>query len=264
MTASRVERFAVEAPPTLDVKLASGDVEVVAGAPGEITVEVSGADAERFDISLLGSGTVVVRPPERGTRWRGHRVLARVPPATNVAASLASADLSVHTEVADLDVHTASGEASAGDVAGDCQVATASGNVRVGRVGGALEARTASGDVVVSSVGGALEAKSASGSLRVGSAEGALEARTASGDVRIDRFDASALRAKTMSGAVRVGLAPGRSLSLELQTLSGAIRNAFEVSSGEHDSPDANGDGRVEIRTVSGDITLTRAEPAPR
>lgn len=254
---ARSERFDVEGAPRLDVQLPAGHLDVSAGPDGEVSVEVRGPHADSFEVALLGSGTVVVRPGDRRMRWGSHRVLARVPTGTSLEAQVASADVTVTADLVGLDAKTASGDLAVGAVSGDCEIKTASGDVRLGSVGGSLSLRSASGDVRVDAVGRAARLQAASGDIRVERADDDVEARSASGDLEIGRYTGASLQAQTMSGDVRIGVPPGRDLDVRLNTLSGSIRTPSQVSGDS--GPSGPDDGRIEVRSVSGDITLARA-----
>lgn len=257
MSATRSERFAVEGPARLEVQFPAGHLEAVEGEPGEVTVEVRGPHADSFEIARLGSGTIIVRPTERRMRWGSHRVVVRAPAGSSLDARVASADVTVAVDLADVVAHSASGDVTAGAIAGDCEVNTASGDVRLGPVGGTLSARSTSGDIRAASVGGAARLNTASGDLRLDRADADVETRTASGDLEVGRYAGADLQAQTMSGNVRIGVPPGRDLDVRLRSLSGSIRTPSAVSGdGSSTEPD---DGRIEVRSVSGDITLVRA-----
>lgn len=265
MTDAREERFAAERGVTVDTRLASGEIVVAAGEPGEVRVRIEGADAERFTVRHDGQ-TLWIRPgEERRARWRRHRVTVRVPDGAGLVARTASADVSASCALADVEVESASGDVRLGTVDGDCRATSASGDVRVGRVAGELSCRSASGEVSADEVGGGARLQSASGDVRLGTVRGDLTAKAASGDILIDEFAGQDAEVRTTSGDVRVGVPSGRSFDLDVGTLSGSLRSDFTVESGTASSGrpatagDERLDGRVWVRSVSGDVHLRRA-----
>ena len=63
----RRETFFHTGPLYLDALTASGDVQVVEGSPGEVTVELRGGPEEDYVVELTGSD-LAVQPPVRGGR----------------------------------------------------------------------------------------------------------------------------------------------------------------------------------------------------
>ncbi|HVF05312.1 MAG TPA: DUF4097 family beta strand repeat-containing protein [Frankiaceae bacterium] len=116
---------------------------------------------------------------------------------------------------------------------------TASADVTAtGRLG-EVRGKTASGDVRVTEAA-AVRVETASGDLRIDTVAGDAELRSASGDVAVERAG-GAVAASVVSGDLRVGTAErGGSFS--------AVSGDVEVS--------AILAGDVDLRTVSGDVTL--------
>ena len=260
MTATRRESFTVaagdEGSVTLEVRLPAGDVRVQLGDPGRLDIEIVGTDPDELQVEQAGSRVVVEHEWAAAVRWERYRVTARVPPEPRLVLRLASADVTVETPLSALEADTASGELRAGDVAGATTVRSASGAVSLRTVGGRLKVTTASGAATVACSVDEASLRTAAGDVRVGRAQAQLRARTASGDVEVGVFEGEDLDCATVSGHVAVGLPAGRTLDVDLQTLSGRIHNDFGV-----DAPAGDGHGRVRLRTVSGDIRLQRTGP---
>jgi DUF4097 and DUF4098 domain-containing protein YvlB len=119
------------------------------------------------------------------------------------------------------------------------RVAVASADVAArGRLG-PVELTSASGDLAADHCA-SLQLRSASGDARIGTVSGEAVLGTASGDLRIERVDGG-LKARTASGDVSVDAAAG---TVGITTASG------EVSVG------ALGEGRLKVKSVSGDVTV--------
>jgi DUF4097 and DUF4098 domain-containing protein YvlB len=122
---------------------------------------------------------------------------------------------------AELDVRTKSADVEARGDYGRADVKTASGDVSVERATGA-DVKTASGDVHVERVDGTLDVKSASGDVAVGTVARGATIQLVSGDLWVREANAS-LSANTVSGDQRI---------------------------------EAVGQGRVELKAISGDINV--------
>lgn len=139
-----------------------------------------------------------------------------------------------------------------------------------------LHASTVSGEVTAEGLGGDVEARSVSGDVTV-STRGSVEAASVSGDVvaRMGRLPRSGeLEFRSVSGSVEVTLPAGADAEVRANTLSGDIESDFplDLNDGRRSgrrgwqvrvgsrARGTLGDGgvRLEMETVSGDITLRR------
>ena len=179
--------------------------------------------------------------------------------------------------VGEVDVKTASGDASADDVAADVKATTASGNITMGTVGGDIKAQTASGDLRCSSVAGATVFSTVSGDLEVGAAGSRVEAKATSGNVRLGEvargakvanvsgnvrvltLSEGALHVRSVSGDVAVGVAKGVDLHVDVETASGIVHS--EIALDDAPAPGRRPETRVDlsVRSVSGNVEIGRA-----
>ena len=256
---TRREELDVGPEPSLALRMVSADLRILEGEPGRITVAVDGPHADRFTIEQVGD-RVMVEQPSGALRWESGDVTITAPAGVAVRARLASADMEASVTLRDLRADVASGDLRLGHVAGEVRVKSASGDVRTGDISGDLEVTTASGDVRVGTVAGKADVNTASGSCWLESVGAGLSVRSASGDIVVRSYAGADVRMQTMSGDVRIGFPPGRTLEVDLSTLSGDVRNTLgpraDTADGEvHDRV------RVYARTISGDITI---EPGSR
>jgi DUF4097 and DUF4098 domain-containing protein YvlB len=93
----------------------------------------------------------------------------------------------------------------------------------------------------------------ASGEAQLGTAHAALSSSTQSGDFEVEDYEGGDLECNSTSGDIRIGLPSGRTLDVDLNTLSGDIRSDFSPEGGD------GATARLRVKTVSGDITLLRA-----
>ena len=253
MSDSRHETFEVGGRPRIEVSLPSGDMVLLPGEPGTVEVDVEGRNAEDLEIEQRG-GRIFLRTPDRlGSRWASFDVTVRTPAGADLEVRAASADVNVQVALGSLGARLASGDIRVGEIEDDAIVESASGDVELGEVGGNLEVSTASGAVQLGRAGGRVVMHTASGEARLGNVRAALSASTQSGDLEVEHYEGGDLECSSTSGDVRIGLPPGRTLDVDVNTVSGNIRSDF--------SPE-NGDGataRLRVKTISGDIVLVRS-----
>ena len=235
---SRHEEFTVGDRPAASIEIRSGALEVRTGGDRRVRISLDGPDVDQWDITQLGD-SVTVEPPSRGGwRSRSTRVLVEVPVGADVDVRSASADI------------TLSGEFGA------TRIKSASGDVRVGSVT-RLDIDTASGDASATEVAAVTSCSTASGDVELGRVGGRLTVTTASGDVRVGRCGGSNIAVKTISGDVVVGLPSGIRVEPDITTLSGRT-HLPEPAAGAGTEPRRV--VRLGLRTVSGDITVRRVD----
>lgn len=241
----------------VDVDVKAADVVVERGSAGTVAVQVDTRHPDDWYVGQNGE-TVVVRDEPSGWRRRGGsaRVRLTVPDGTAATIATASGEVTVVVATGRTAIATASGDVRVG-IASALTVKTASGDVTVDRVAGDVNVKSASGDLTAAAIGGELQASTASGDIRVDSVSGAARISTASGDIRIARFEGRDFLVNTVSGDVTVGLPAGRSVDLDVKTLSGDVVLPDRAAPGSTAAPT----GRVTIRvkSVSGDFRLQRA-----
>lgn len=243
-------RFEVNRTPEITVRLSSGRVSVSEGPSDEVTVVVSGRLAERFVIEQNGPDIDIRMEQER--RLSGsHDIEVVTPRGSGLTAQTAAADIVCTGRLGDVRIVSASGHVRADGIE-TADLKTVSGNISVAHLAGRLRARTASGNVEVESATDDVSVVTASGNVSVNDTTGDVSAKTASGRVDIDAFRGAMIGVKTVSGNVKVGIVPGRTVGLDLQSLTGAIRLPKEPTSGPAGGPEL----RVKVKTVTGGITV--------
>lgn len=262
--------FNAAGPIKADIKLPAGDVKVAAGPTEIVTVTLlpahgSGGKAEKLiadtEVSFEDE-TLTVHVPKR-VQLRGDTSLhltVELPEGSSVAVDTASADVSCTGDLGSLNAHTASGDVTAGRIPGDVGLSTASGDVRLQEVNGDIRLQSASGDAVIQRADGEISVNTASGDLVIGQAGKLVQAKTASGDIQIDRIATGRADVATVSGDVYLGVAPGIGIYLDLSSVSGRVRS--ELDSDEEGGRDGDPSLTLRCSSVSGDIRITRANPA--
>jgi DUF4097 and DUF4098 domain-containing protein YvlB len=269
--------FDVDGPAEIDVRLASGDIVVDPSLEGRIEIELVAHDEEsqrlvdeaRIDLhDHHGRPQLVVDVPHKSRGFSFSLVFGRsgiscrlrCPRGSLLSVRSKSADLRVSGTIGGLNVATASGDVEALMIEGSVNVKSASGDVRVREISGGVNVQTASGDIGLDIVHGAVNVATASGDLTIGEAYDNVSANTVSGDQEHGAVMRGHVAATSVSGDVTIGVRRGSKVYLDCNTVSGDTSSELELTT---EAP--AGDGPlVEIRakTVSGDITITRAPAA--
>lgn len=249
----RRERFAIGDPANLQVKIGAGSVRVLEGDPGEVSVEIDGRTPDRFVIERMGLAVTIRQEP--GVRG-GHEVTITTPAGAGMTIAAASANVDVHVPIADLDLSIASGETRVARIERNLTTKAASGDLRVDDARGRVKVTTASGDVQIRHVGGEAAITGASGDVLIEQADDDVIVRAASGDIRVVRFLGHDFRAATVSGDVFVGIPRGRSVDVDLRTISGEIRTPATPTATSGSARRV----RVRFSSVSGDFELAAVE----
>lgn len=266
--------FEIDGPAEIDVRLASGDIEVDATLAGRVEVELIAHDEEsqrlvdEARVELHDRHLTVDLPHKRGSGFsfalvfgrQGITCRIRCPHQSGLAVRSKSADVTARGELGGLHVTTASGDVEADRVTGGVNVKSASGDVSVNEVGSGLNVQTASGVISVEVVRGPVNVQTASGDLSIGEAYDNVSANTVSGDQDHGAVMRGNVSAHSVSGDVSIAVRRGSKVFLDCNTVSGDTSSELELTTDE-----PSGDGplvEVRAKTVSGDIRITRA-PAP-
>jgi hypothetical protein len=268
--------FEVQGPVELDVRLASGDIEVDPSVEGTVDVELIAHDEEsqrlvdtaRVEISQHGHRpTVVVDVPQRRGfalsdlfSRSGIECRIRCSHDSGLSVRTKSADILARGTLGALNVQTASGDIEVDRVSGGVNVKSASSDFGAREIGGGVNIQTASGDISIDIARGPVNVTSVSGDISIGEAYDNVNANSVSGDQEHSAVLQGTVAAHTVSGDVLIGVRRGSRAFLDCTTVSGDTSSELELSS---EAP--AGDGplvEVRAKTVSGDIRITRA-PAP-
>lgn len=178
-----------------------------------------------------------------------------------------------------LELETAGGDITLGDLDGNLDARTSSGAIKAGELSGSMTAKNAGGDIVVNAAGQTFTAGTTSGAIEIKKALGTVEASDAGGDIRIAQAGSN-ITARTTSGSITIGSSGGdvaatdaggdiriaaASGNVSAQTSSGSI--GIGVAKGERVKAEDQGgnikighaSGAVEARTTSGSIRIDLA-----
>src|SRR5436305_11139781 len=143
--------FDVHGPAEIDVRLASGDIEVDATLDGRVEVELIAHDEESQ--RLVDEARIELREGSRPS------VLVDVPQKKGFAFSLSFGRSGIECRIrcphdSGLAVRTKSADVRARGMLGGLNVTTASGDVEVDRVSGGVNVKSASSDFSAREIGG--------------------------------------------------------------------------------------------------------------
>jgi hypothetical protein len=215
----------------------------------EITVEIgSGGIGFGVGAAWISFG----RTPKVGVR-------IRCPEGADLDCHTASADVAATGRLGQVELKTASGDLTVERVAG-ARVQSASGDVRAASVEGEARLQTVSGDVRLGTVAGSASVTLVSGDLAIADAQADLAAKSVSGDLRIAAIQQGVVKLQSVSGDVRVAVRPGTRLRIDANSTSGSVSSELDVQDTPSETPSAR-EAQLEVKTVSGDIEITRATP---
>lgn len=288
--------YTVSGPIRLELSNASGDVDITQGAVGTVSIHAEvRASGFGFENPQKRLDDIVSDPPieQRGDTIRIGKDLSRmrnvsisykiqVPHETEVDANVASgaqnirdlrgpvkvrsASGSINVENIDRDTQlsTASGTISAENIGGDVQISSASGNVTVANIKGDARVHVVSGVIRISQPGGRVDGSTTSGEVEIQGAANDVTAHSVSGRVYVQGNPGAQgyWNLKTASGGVQISVPPSANFHLSAEAVSGEIRADVPIvveEQGKHSLRARVGSdgGRVEVRTVSGEIRVS-------
>ena len=261
----------------LKVRNPAGDVQVETRDVAETTVELvalNDSDSTRDAIekaSVTARGDDVMVELEGGRGWSisignwgigSAKVSVRItcPNGSDLECDTASADVRVTGSLGEGRLRTASGDLRLERVEGNLEAKSASGDLRVEHVGGRATLNTVSGDAEIRTAMSGLGANSVSGDVVVGEVYGDLSVGTVSGDLVVRAAGPGDVGLKAVSGDVVVAMRRGLRVRLDINSVSGSVGSELDVSDTplRADGPEAS----LRVRTVSGDVRITRAAEA--
>lgn len=260
-----------------------GEVDI-SNIAGSITVEgwsrnavevtgTLGRNVEKLVFERDGDNVLIqVKVPRKGGRGTDADLSIRVPEKSSIDVSGVSSDITVTSVRGVQRLQTVSGDVETESFGNDVSAESVSGDVEV--EGDASDNETSistvSGDVVLERGSGVVRAGSVSGDVTVDQGSfGRAELGTVNGDVifRSGLRKGGRFSAETVNGDLDVEFVGDVSARVEIETFNGSIRNCFgpepertsKYTPGlELSFTEGNGDGRVEMSTMNGDISICK------
>jgi len=276
----RRETFHTPGPLAIDIRVPSGEIEVVSTEGEETVVELDASgwtigsgsfedvqslvDGARVELRQRGDGQEVLIDVPHKRRGLGlifdrvnFQVRVFAPHEAAVEISTSSGDVDLRGRFGGLKAQVASGDVRADELNGRVDIKSASGDVSLQTVGGSANIATASGDIYIRVVHGEATLRSASGDVAVDEAADSVTVQTASGDHRIGSVVAGRVALTSASGDQHVGIRSGSRVHLDVKTMSGDASSELEV----RDEPVSDDGPTVDVRatSMSGDIRIVRA-----
>jgi len=263
-------------PIQLILRIPAGRIEIAATDTRETTVEVrrsggraTGQEAEddvriEFRDSRRGPGQLLAVVDRNRHGWfaRHAAYLVRIetPSGADVHAVTASAAVAGTGSFGSVNVRTASGEVAFDDVTDRVSIKSASGDVRVRDVKGPAELASTSGDIHVGAAAGRVSASLVSGDFKVDDAAQGVTARTVSGDLSIQAVASGEVDLNTVSGDALIAVRPGKRIWMDVRSTSGHTSCDLDADGDARGAAAADVD--IRVKTVSGDVRITRAPEA--
>jgi DUF4097 and DUF4098 domain-containing protein YvlB len=216
--------------------------------------------------------TIKVKVPKKGGRGIESDLRVSVPRGSSLDVGTVSADISVTAVQGDQKLEAVSGDIKTEAFESDIRGGTVSGDVMIKGSGKDTDTRgtTVSGDVRLEGLSGDVTAESVSGDVSIdGGSFDRAQFNTVNGDLDFNaelRADGK-LTAETVNGDVDVQFAGAISGRFDIDTFNGGIENCFGPSPQrtskytpgmELNFQEGDGDARVQISTLNGDIGICR------
>jgi DUF4097 and DUF4098 domain-containing protein YvlB len=273
--AEEVDRTLKAAPDgEVDVSNIAGSVTLAGWSRDEVQVTGTlGRNVKELVFERDGDTVIVqVKVPRKGGRGIESDLTIMVPEKSSLDVSTVSADISISDISGEQELATVSGDVETESAGSDISVSAVSGDIEIaGDLGiNETEASTVSGDVTLFRGSGTVRAESVSGDLLID--EGTFR-RAELGAVNGEIVFRAALEkggrfaAETVNGDIDVEFVGDVSARVNIETFNGRISNCFgpdaertsKYTPGwELDFTEGDGDGRIEMSTMNGAVSLCK------
>jgi len=181
----------------------------------------------------------------------------------DIYCSVTSGNIRVKEIKGELSLQGTSSDIKLKKVEGELKIDCTSGSVFIEDLYGSLKSTQTSGDLEVKGLTGNLSVSNTSGDIWLEQSQGSADLSTTSGDIeaRIQILPSKHYYLETISGDIYLYVPKDTQADLEVETTSGEINLNIpmvlrSVSRQSISGTLGSGGGRVEIKTVSGDINL--------
>lgn len=258
----------------VNISNTSGMVTVIGWSRSEVSVsgEIGGGVDDLVFERNGDDIEIIVKMKRSHGRGASSDLTIHVPEASTVIVGTVSADIEVSDLKGPQTLHSVSGDIVSEAYAADVEIESVSGDIELqgdGKVTD-IELSTVSGDVDAMNLAGKADFGSVSGDLSViSSSFERARMNTTNGDIvfRSRLLDGGRLDVETINGEVDIKFEGPVSARFDIETFNGGIENCFgpdpvrtsKYTPGlELKFTESDGDGRVGIKTLNGDVTLCR------
>lgn len=251
-----------------------GEVSVVGWSRNQVAVEgVLGSGVKELVFESDGKEVIIeVKIPRHNARNTSSDLLIKVPFGSSLDIGTVSADVTVADVQGRQQIETVSGDIDTAIFGSDVDVESVSGDIEVQGNNEKMRTRaeSVSGDIDVQGLNGEIEVASVSGDIVLfNSMFEAVEIQAVTGDIvyHSGLYGKSRFEAETVNGDIDVKFSGKVSAHFNIETFNGDIRNCFgpeaqrtsEYAPGlELNFSEGEGNGRVVIQTLNGDLRLCR------
>jgi len=234
------------------------DIQVMGDPSGVLTGTIQGDSQDR--ITLKRSGDLLTIEVDNDGSFFSNRLpgsmVLHVPKLCDLDLRTGSGRIQVEgLEEGKLILESASGDLVARNLQRKGRFNSASGSVTLTNISGAVRISTASGSIRGKDLGVGTEAKSVSGSIELQNPVGALRLGSTSGSLFVKDWMAySDSDFSSISGSIRIQGINQADFSIQAGSTSGEI--SLWGSSQGHRTTTGNGDVKIKVTTVSGNITI--------
>ncbi len=275
VAAENVERT-IDASPDGKVSISNiaGLIEVLGWSRDQVEVIADlGRGVDELIVERHGDEIIVkVKVPRHNSRSISSELTIRVPENSSIEVAGVSADIEVNNVYGELRLHTVSGDMSSDVFGSDIQIETVSGDIELQGDHQAMttQASSVSGDIETDALEGNIQLESVSGDLVFsGGSFDRVQAVTVNGDIvfNSELRGGGKLEIETINGEVDIDFKNSISAKFDIETFNGDIYNCFgpEAVRASRYAPgrelnftEGDGDSRVVVETLNGDITICR------
>ncbi len=252
----------------------AGSVEVTGWSRNEVEVTGTlGKDIEELIFERDGDEIeITVRAPKRHGHGISSDLVIKVPEKSSIEVVGISADIEIQNVLGEQRLQSVSGDIECEVHAGDVTLTTVSGDMEVqgDDAAGHAQLSSVSGDVEAQNLAGQLSANSVSGDVTlVNSSFDRVRLETVNGDIIFESglSNDGSFNLETINGDVDVKFNDSISARFDIETFNGDIRNCFgpkpvrtsKYAPGtELKFTEGDGEGRVTIKTLNGDLRLCK------
>ena len=271
-TINKTAKVAADA--TVEVSNVQGTIEISAWDRNEVDlVAVLESSKDELEYEATERNVRIEVRRERGKYKSDEddaRLTLRVPKGARIIADAVSADITVTGVRGEQSLESVSGEVETQAFDAPVRATSVSGNITVAGSGGkaAVSTENVSGDSTVTGVRGNYAGEVVSGEIRaIVAAADRIDVDSVSGDIdlSVELGADSRLTLESVSGTIGLKVKPPVNADFDIESFSGDIENCFGpkprdtskyTPGSELDFTEGKGGARVEIQTLSGEISL--------